>query len=238
MRFMIEFFTDRFVKVLPLALFLCLSYSFLGSVEKQVCVPEERIQRAGLIEVRSLDSSIQVDLKYSGTDNFCHRDVYGCLANAYLQPDVAKKLQYAASLLRKEHPGYSFLVYDAVRPAWAQTELWKHMPKPENVKHIYLAHPKVGSIHHYGAAVDLTIQDPNGHVLDMGTAFDFFGLLAQPRCEASLLASGQLTANQVGNRKILRSVMVRAGFLGITSEWWHFNSCSLVSAKRKYKRVE
>jgi D-alanyl-D-alanine dipeptidase len=49
-----------------------------------------------------------------------------------------------------------------------------------------------------------------------------------------MIAKKVLTRIQVNNRKLLRKIMAQAGFRSITSEWWHFNSCSLASAKKKY----
>ena len=68
----------------------------------------------------------------------------------------------------------------------------------------------------------------------MGSAYDFFGIESHPAREAELLAAGKLTPAQIENRKLLRSVMRSAGFFGITSEWWHFNSCTRAVAQEKY----
>jgi zinc D-Ala-D-Ala dipeptidase len=38
----------------------------------------------------------------------------------------------------------------------------------------YVADPRNGSIHNYGLAVDLSLEDQNGRELDMGTGFDDF----------------------------------------------------------------
>jgi D-alanyl-D-alanine dipeptidase len=71
----------------------------------------------------------------------------------------------------------------------------------------------------------------------MGTAFDYFGLEAHPAQESFMVQTGKLSMQQVANRKLLRSVMRRAGFLGISSEWWHFNSCTRNQAKIWYSVI-
>jgi D-alanyl-D-alanine dipeptidase len=129
------------------------------------------------------------------------------------------------------------LVYDGVRPLRVQKILWDTIDVPEKIKHFYVAHPDSGSIHNYGAAVDLTIADSVGNPLDMGTPFDFFGKLAYPVKEMEMLKEGKLTNEQVNNRLILRNVMLDAVFTPITTEWWHFNGCSRRRAEQVYKIV-
>ena len=107
---------------------------------------------------------------------------------------------------------------------------------PEKSK--YVSNPKNGSLHNYGAAVDITVAKKNGVALDMGTPYDFFGEAAEPQLESILLANGTLTAIQIQNRKILREVMVKAGFIQLPTEWWHYNACPREDAKIKYKILE
>jgi D-alanyl-D-alanine dipeptidase len=102
----------------------------------------------------------------------------------------------------------------------------------------YVASPKAGSMHNYGASVDLTLATVEGEPLDMGTPFDFFGPLAQPRFEQKYLETGDLTETQVRNRRILRASMMKAGFQGILSEWWHFNAFARDTIKARFKAVE
>jgi len=199
---------------------------------------EQALIDAGLVDVQSLDSTIRVELKYSTTDNFVGVDVYGDLTRAYLQKEPAQKLVKAQHYLREKHPGYSLLVYDAARSRRVQQILWDTLQKPLKLKPLYVADPAKGSIHNYGAAVDLTVADPEGKPLDMGTHYDFFGELAYPSKEAELLQQGKLTSAQVANRQILREAMQKAGFMPIESEWWHFNAYSLARCKREYGIIE
>jgi D-alanyl-D-alanine dipeptidase len=101
-----------------------------------------------------------------------------------------------------------------------------------------VSNPRNGSLHNFGAAVDLSIVDENGIELDMGTPYDYFGELAYPREENRLVKEGKLSHLQALNREILRNVMHEAGFSGITTEWWHFNSCSRPEAFERYDIVE
>lgn len=201
---------------------------------------EKNLKKQGLVNIQDVDPSIMVALKYSTTDNFFGEDVYGTLTNAYLQPDVAEKLKTAQQLLKQENPAFSLLVYDGVRPHSVQKILWEKLDSiPPKTREAYVANPAEGSIHNYGCAVDLTIYSTElDSTLDMGTKYDYFGFLAYPRKEKENVAKGLLTPNQVANRLILRTVMMKAGFLPITSEWWHFNAMSRVQAEQTYRIVQ
>ncbi len=200
---------------------------------------EKKLIAYGLVNVQELDSSIKVELKYSTTDNFMHRDMYGDFDKAYLQKDVAEKLVKAQHYLKDSVPWYSLVVYDAVRPRIVQQWMWDSVDVPDNVRYKYLSNPKYGSLHNFGAAVDVSIiNDSTGEALDMGTPFDCFCELAYPYFEKKMLANGKLSHKAYQNRLLLRYVMKKAGFSGISTEWWHFNSCSRKTARKKYPLIE
>ena len=199
---------------------------------------EQLLIDSGLVNIRELDSTIIVDLRYSTENNFLGKDVYGDLNNCYLQPDVAEKLLHAQQLLKKEFPQYNLLVFDGVRPRSIQWKMWEMLDMPEKEKIKYVSNPEFGSLHNFGAAVDVSISDENGNELDMGTPFDFFGELAYPVKEQQLLKKGELSSLQIENRKLLRRVMYGSDFFNIQTEWWHFNSCYRKEAITKYKLIE
>ncbi len=197
---------------------------------------EKMLVSMGLVSIQSVDSTLLVSLAYSTTDNFVGVDMYGDLENAYLQQDVAEKLKKAQEHLRKRDTSYKLLVYDAARPKHIQQKMWDTLKIPFQEKIKFLSNPKYHSIHNYGAAVDLTISQ-NGIPLDMGTPYDYIGELAHPVLENQLLAQQKLTKVQVDNRRLLRSIMRKAGFFNIQTEWWHFNSCRRSEAKQKYALI-
>jgi D-alanyl-D-alanine dipeptidase len=190
----------------------------------------------GLVDIQEVCPEIRVDLKYSSTDNFVHQDVYGDLDKCFLQKEAAAKLAAAQGKLVELKPGWRLLVFDGARPRRVQARFFaivKGTPQQQ-----YVADPARGSIHNYGAAVDLTIIDPDGRELDMGTPFDFFGELAQPKLESAFLAQGKLTRKQIDNRLLLRNVMTSAGFLTISNEWWHFDAFPPKEVRARYKIIE
>ncbi len=200
---------------------------------------EKKFIERGLVDIQKFDASIEVDLKYSTTDNFIKTDVYGDLTRAYLQPMAVQKLVKAHQYLKKVRPEYHLLVYDAARPRSVTTIFWNKMSHlPPNERDNFVANPVEGSIHNFGCAVDLTIADKNGKALDMGTIFDYCGALAYPTKETYFLKVGKLTKEQVANRKLLRETMRAGGYSSIVSEWWHFNAMSRKQARAKYGFIE
>ncbi len=192
---------------------------------------------AGHPDFRALASlpGIAVDLRYATPDNFVGRDVYGGLDCAWLRREAAEALLNAAEWLTRQRPGYRLLVLDALRPQRVQEALYAELAGTPLA--MYLAHPERGSIHSFGMAVDLTVLDPQGAEVDMGTGFDEMTLISHPDHEADHLALGLLTAAQLTERGWLRAAMRQAGFHGISTEWWHFDFGDRIAVRRDLPRV-
>ena len=199
---------------------------------------ELKLINAGLVNIQNLDSSIRVELKYSTEDNFMEKDVYGTLENAYLQDEVAQSLVECQQYLKSVDSSLTLLVYDAVRPRSVQQYMWDHLDMPISEKVKFVSNPKNGSIHNYGSAIDLTIAKVDGTPLDMGAKYDEIGKIAYPSLEGHFLKSGELSKEQIANRKLLRKVMRYGNFTNIPTEWWHFNRFSRTVAKSKYQIIE
>ena len=84
-----------------------------------------------------------------------------------------------------------------------------------------------GAPHATGAAVDVTLQQPNGAAAAMGTDFDAFEPRAHTRWYERRVEAGEpLTAadrTAVSHRRLLFWVMTGAGFSNYPDEWWHFS---------------
>lgn len=187
----------------------------------------------GLVDISVLDSTIRVHLVYATPDNFMGETVYTGITRAWLHPDAAQKLVTAQRLLKKEHPDLTLVVYDAARPMSVQRKMWSLVRGTDKVN--YVSNPSNGGgLHNYGMAVDVTILDPAGEPLPMGTPFDFFGEEAHTNNEEALMASGKITRKEFDNRRLLRRIMKSAGFRTIPYEWWHFNACSRAEARQSY----
>ena len=192
----------------------------------------------GLVDVLSIDSTLMIDLKYASTDNFMGSILYDTLDAIYLQEDVARKLAACHQFLKDTLPNHYLLIYDGVRPLDVQRQMWDALDSiPPAQRGRFVSNPWYGSVHNFGAAVDITICDENGVPLDMGAGYDDFRDIAFPSKEWRFLKSGELSAEQHGNRKLLRAVMKSQGFRNIPSEWWHFNACSRDQAVGKYAKL-
>lgn len=186
-------------------------------------------------EIKPSDQ-IALELRYATTNNFVGVNLYGDFNHAFLHRDAAVKLERAAELLAAQHPGYKLLIFDALRPRSVQRLLWAKVKG--TAQQPYVANPASGSIHNFGFAVDLSIVDDQGHELDMGTPFDAFESLAQPRLEDKFRKEGSLSEAQLQNRLLLREVMTQAGFIQLPLEWWHFDALPKKDVKQHYKIVE
>ncbi|MFC5459956.1 M15 family metallopeptidase [Massilia niabensis] len=192
---------------------------------------------AGSPEFRHLNSvaGIGVDLRYASANNFVGRDLYSPFDCAWLHRDAAAALETAVAWLAERAPGHTILVLDALRPQRVQQQLWDALAGTG--LQMYLANPARGSIHSYGMALDVTILDPQGAELDMGTGFDDMTELSHPALEEGFLACGKLREAQVANRRLLRDTMFGAGFVGINTEWWHFDCGDRERVRSTFHRV-
>ena len=124
------------------------------------------MERAGFVDVRSMDSTIRVSLMYARADNFTGRVLYTDLHEAYLHPKAARALAKAQKILKTSHPELSLKVYDAARPMHIQQKMWNVVAGTP--KNIYVSNPKNGGgLHNYGMAVDLTLCDAKGDTLSL-----------------------------------------------------------------------
>lgn len=164
---------------------------------------------ADLVDIRSVNPRIRLDIRYATTDNFTKTKVYD-EARCFLRPDVARRLSRAQTEL--EAQGLGLKVYDCYRPLSVQRKFWALVPDER-----YVADPAKGSRHNRGAAVDLTLVDAAGRELPMPTGYDDFTPKASPDAT-------DLPADVIRNREILKRAMLRQGFTPFPTEWWHFDA--------------
>ncbi|GHU76719.1 hypothetical protein FACS189414_3010 [Bacteroidia bacterium] len=217
--------------------FLILTLSLYTSLPVMSEELDRYLASKGLVNVMEEDSTLRVELKYATDDNIFGKAVYTGITGAWLHPDAAVKLLKAQRLLQATHPGYSLLIYDAARPMSVQRAMW-NLVRGTN-KTNYVSNPaNGGGLHNYGMAVDVTITDPAGNPLPMGTPFDYFGEAAHTNNEAALLQSGKISSEANKNRLLLREVMTKSGFTTILYEWWHFNACLRPYARAHYPLID
>ncbi|MBR7066438.1 MAG: M15 family metallopeptidase [Prevotella sp.] len=195
------------------------------------------MERQGMVNVQSLDPTIEVSLMYSRPDNFTGRVLYDDLREGYLHPKAAKALVVAQQRLKQLRPELSLIIFDATRPMSIQQKMWdvvKNTPK-----YFYVSNPaRGGGMHNYGMAVDISICRVGGDTIPMGATVDFMGDLSHIDKEDLLVKNKRITEEARANRKLLREVMAAGGFMPLRTEWWHFNLCSRQEAKRYYKVIK
>lgn len=183
---------------------------------------EQRIEAQGFVDIRSIDPSIKVSLMYTRPDNFTGKVLYTDLNKAYLHPLAAEALKKAQTELKKTHPQWSLIVYDATRPMSVQQKMWDVVKGTS--KNIYVSNPaNGGGLHNYGFAVDVSICNEQGDTIPMGTIIDHLGREAQPKLEEEMLSRGVVSQEALSNRRLLRQVMAAGGYKVLSTEWWHFN---------------
>ncbi|MGV3460141.1 MAG: M15 family metallopeptidase [Flavobacterium sp.] len=169
---------------------------------------EVAIQDSTWAEVNFEALGIINKMAYATADNFMKQQIYPC-ARCFLRPEVAMALEKANEVAKDK--GLKLVIYDCYRPYMYQKVMYELVNDPR-----YVAPPGKGSYHNRGAAIDISLADENGELLDMGGAFDDFSEISHYDNEG---------VSKIGkkNRKLLRKIMVKAGFTPLSSEWWHFD---------------
>ncbi len=180
------------------AIALC---AFTASVAKAEPHPDD------FVDVTTAIPDAVLDLRYASTDNFTGEKLY-THATCKLRRVVAEKLADAAKRLRAQHR--RLLLWDCYRPSSVQQILWQHNPDPR-----FVADPKVGSVHSRGAAVDVGLVDSDGAPVVLPTAYD--------AATRDAFRDRALDGQHGAEARTLEAAMTAAGFVGLATEWWHFD---------------
>lgn len=191
---------------------------------------------ADIVDVRSIESTILVDLMYLSPMNFVGRPIVGYRANVcYLTRAAGEKLRLAQARLRaygKRHgEELSLLMRDCYRPRksvlyfvdWAkrpdETEMkelfYPDLTKTELIDQDYIS-PVSG--HSRGSTFDLTIARKNAQgafeAIPMGTRVDFLG-------PESWTDYPNIGVAEKANRRLLFDIL-GPEFRNFSHEWWHY----------------
>ena len=163
-----------------------------------------------LVDIRSVDPTIIVELRYAGRNNVVGYPLYPRGSCALARPEVASGLATAQAILRRYQFGLK--IWDAYRPVAVQEKLWQASHNSD-----YVANPEVGvgSLHSWGVAVDATLVDSWNRPVRMPSDFDNFSPAAMWR-----YAGPHLDIRT--HVRLLQLAMTNAGFWGLRTEWWHF----------------
>lgn len=189
-----------------------------------------------LVDIQTINPRFLLDIRYATPDNFAKVAAYP-VARCVVRKSVAERMGEAQAWLDERHPGTVLMFKDCYRPDRVQRILYRAVRGTKMAAYVANPDTSTGSIHSYGAAVDLTLAR-EGKELAMGTAYDHLGKLAEPRHEARFLKQGKLTKLHIANREILRGAMKHARMRGLRNEWWHFNAGTSRQVRRRYTRLD
>jgi D-alanyl-D-alanine dipeptidase len=163
----------------------------------------------------------------------------------FLRQSVLNALVTAQNYLQQDYPHWQIQVFDAYRPISVQQfmvdytfasvvekqglnqknlssqqrqQIWKQVYELWAVPS---DNPLTPPPHSTGAAVDITLVDHTGKVMDMGGEIDELSLRSYPNYYAN--SSEPLAQKYHQQRELLEQIMKAAGFLRHPGEWWHFS---------------
>lgn len=166
---------------------------------------------------------------------------YGDASPYHLRQSVVAALIAAQTELQKRHPGWRIQIFDAYRPVAVQQfmveyafaevvqarqlnretlseqqreAIWQEVYK---IWALPSLNPMTPPPHSTGAAIDITLVDATGGLIDMGSPIDELS----PRSHPDYYANQPEKPYHV-HRQLLRDVMHSAGFRRHPGEWWHF----------------
>ncbi len=176
--------------------------------------------------------AVQVDVMYAGPASFCGI-VYKSSARLSLHRDMAEVI-LAASRLIRDRIGGSLELYDGLRTTTAQavicdTPVVKAHPHWTAEGPLRMFAPPGKGGHPRGMAIDLSVRNADGELLDMGTIVDALpegG--ADPDSNPAHREYTRLTDKVKKNRDILTAAMIDAATMfgrpmrPLPSEWWDY----------------
>ncbi|MBE9055220.1 M15 family metallopeptidase [Sphaerospermopsis sp. LEGE 08334] len=170
---------------------------------------------------------------------------YGGYSAYFLRASVVENLIEAQNYLQLLHPGWYIQIFDAYRPVAVQQfmvdysfaqavqargliesdlstqqreEIWQQVYEIWAVPSLDMNTPPP---HSTGAAVDITLVNENGEVVNMGSPIDEMSERSHPDYYAHSDAHRHQEYHH--HRELLLNVMLKAGFQRNPREWWHFS---------------
>ena len=188
-------------------------------------------ERQDLIELIKLDDTFVLDVLYATNNNFTKQILYKD-AKVFLREEIANELLKVQNELKSM--GLGLKIYDGYRPYHVSVLMWNATKvllntDDENELEKFVGNPyKKGSRHNRGAAVDVTLINlSTGNELCMPTPFDDFTYNASRTYFMDIINDNNKSNDEIytrcSNAKLLQDVMMKHKFIGLESEWWHFD---------------
>ncbi|MEH2268450.1 MAG: M15 family metallopeptidase [Nostoc sp.] len=170
---------------------------------------------------------------------------YGDRSPYYLRQSVIENLLQAQNYLNVLHPNWRIQIFDAYRPIAVQqfmvdysfaqalqdrglTEVELSPNQRQEIWEVVYAiwaapslDEKTPPPHSTGAAVDVTLVDDAGQIVNMGSPIDEMSERSHPDYYAN--SDRPQARKYYARRQLLRDVMLKADFQRNPREWWHFS---------------
>ncbi|TFH87730.1 D-alanyl-D-alanine dipeptidase [Billgrantia azerbaijanica] len=161
----------------------------------------------------------------------------GAVPECFVRESVYRRLLAAARSLPS---GLGLVVLDGWRPWRVQQYLFDTLYETLHDKHPALDEatllartrefvalpsrdPAAPSPHLTGGAVDVTLCDADGLMLDMGSLFDEATAASHSAHLETLAAPSAAQRRARDRRRLLYHAMAEQGFTNLPSEWWHYD---------------
>ncbi len=162
-----------------------------------------------------------------------------------LREEVVLRLIKANDFLKSKNSSYSLILYDSWRPIEVQEFMFKIAFNLECKKlNIEVSKNKMNSYpliikkvekfwafpsfdekcpppHSTGGALDISLSDKDGKLLEMGSHIDQMDETSKPEFYKNVETEEAVIWNS--RRNLLREIMVKFGFVQHPNEWWHFS---------------
>ncbi|MEH2322101.1 MAG: M15 family metallopeptidase [Nostoc sp.] len=170
---------------------------------------------------------------------------YGIHSPYYLRQSVIENLIEAQNYLELLHPNWRIQIFDAYRPIAVQQFMVNYSfaqavhdrgltdveLSPNQRQEIWEAVYEIWAVpsldektpppHSTGAAVDVTLVDDAGEIINMGSPIDEMSERSHPNYYDN---SDRPEAQKYhAHRQLLQNVMLKTGFQRNPREWWHFS---------------
>jgi D-alanyl-D-alanine dipeptidase len=170
---------------------------------------------------------------------------YGDKSPFYLRQSVLQRFYQAQQYLQQRYPGWQLYVFDAFRPIAVQAYMVKlafqeaalarnldlstlsesQLQELAEVVYQFWAPPSADPTtpppHSTGAAIDVTLVDATGQLVNMGSPIDELSPRSHPHHFAESDDPVLQQCHQY--RQLLFNCMTSNGFARHPSEWWHFS---------------
>ena len=162
-----------------------------------------------------------------------------------LREGVVKRLIKVNDFLKLKNNSFYLLIYDSWRPVEVQEFMFNRAfssefkkldldPSVKNMELYHLVKKKVEKFwaypsfdercpppHSTGGALDITLADKYGNIIDMGSDIDQMDEKSKPDFYKNIKSDEAIIWND--RRNLLKEIMVKHEFVQHPNEWWHFS---------------